>query len=145
MRWLRAKRRREEAQTEEQTTLADDPALRSESISQQLVRELMFYEDINDELLRYAEAQDVKMWLDRRKQEQVKVFRRRYKSIRRMDIAARSMWHLRELTASMIRFYARRYPLHAQTRGGEDEDDAQAEMQDAVSYTHLTLPTICSV
>ena len=128
VRWLRAKRRQEEAQSEEQTTLADDPAL----IDQQFVRKLMFYEDLVDELLRYAEAQDVKIWLDRRQQAQVLVFRGRYNDIRKMfqTTLARAIEHMRKLLASLIRFYARRYPLHAQTRGGEDEDDAQADMQD---------------
>ena len=38
-----------------------------------------------------------------------------------------------------------RSPLDGRTRAGKALLDAQRETTQAVSYTHLTLPTICSV
>eukprot|EP00969_Alexandrium_andersonii_P347315 15355970-Alexandrium_andersonii.AAC.1 len=40
---------------------------------------------------------------------------------------------------------ARRRPARSEPTGGQSEPRAERELLGAVSYTHLTLPTICGV
>ena len=99
VRRLRAQRRREEAQHDAQTTLLKE------------FHAYQFYQNICEELLRYAEDIHVKSRMAERKQREVDILRRRCNEIREIDVCTYTLRQMKTLAHDITRFYVNRYPL----------------------------------
>ena len=85
------------------------------SIRAQILNKYVFYKDLCEELLRFARHAGVKVWMVRRKQNEVDFLKKRYDDIWALAIHAHTMRRMQMLAANITRFYERRYPLHAQS------------------------------